>query len=129
MIKLEDFRSDLIQEARIETQQSGQGDAASYIEKVIAFYNQNGFMQDYTPCYFAKQVKNNAEIKLDGFATDEIEEALYIVVGMYYGNTEFIPRITQSDLKIAIERASRFLTNTLSNSSISFCENYLEIGK
>ncbi|ADY13311.1 AIPR family protein [Sphaerochaeta globosa] len=127
MISLADFRSDLIQNSKIESQENGQGDCAAFVERVMGLFGENGFWQDFQPCFFNKRFKNNAEIRFDGFATEEAEETLCVVIASYSG-MDHVQTVTQTEILKSIEKASRFLQNALGPNKHEFRKENLEIG-
>lgn len=126
MIGLDDFRLDLIQRSRISTRIEGVGDTAAFISQIMDVYGNLGLMQDYTPCFYSRMVKN-AEVHIDGYSYEETEECLCLIIGIYNGETS-TPTLTQTEIKRSIERASRFVSNSLSSDSMGFRTQFLDVG-
>ena len=126
MIGLDDFRSDLIQRSRISTRMEGDGDTASFISQIMDVYGNLGLMQDYIPCYYSRTVKN-ADVHIDGYAYEETEECLCLIIGIYSGDAT-TPTLTQTEIRRAIEKASRFVSNSLAPDAMNFRTQFLDVG-
>jgi len=127
MIELEDFRNELIQNARITSQQIGNGDCAAFVDEVIKYYQDMGFYQDYQSSFFSKRIKGNAEVRFDGYSYEEAENCLTIVTAIYSGD-DIIPVVTQTDIQNCFVRALRFVQNSLGENKLEFKKENLEVG-
>lgn len=111
MQSFEEYRKDFLEDTRATEQSEGNGTVASFVKLCALKLFEGDVIPEYTPCYYNGKYKNSI-LRVDGFAHDERDGILYMLVASYSGAQE-CENLIGSDAKNMLSRCRAFAANSL----------------
>lgn len=120
ILSIEDFRLNLMDEAKIEATQSGMGPTLPFINLVLSELNGTKIISDPRTFYWAGKGASNSEILIYGYDIDEYDNSISIFTGIF-DDTEEASTIGKTHIDSQAKKALRF-----AKESISPSKNFIE---
>lgn len=111
---LQDFRKDLIEEAKAAAAADGSGTSAAFAEIVARYMMDAEVLPDFTPAFYAGETRKRGRIRVDGYTLDEIDGTMNLVVVNYSGSDE-ARTLIRTDAQSVFNWPVRFVEETLHN--------------
>src|SRR5712672_1998112 len=105
---LEEFRKDLIEDVKAGAAESRNFASSAFVELASRLLVEAGELADFEQCQFRGVGSKKRNLAVDGFAFDDADDSVRIVVGDWDGR-EVMPTLTQTDAKTSLGRARAFV--------------------
>jgi len=110
---IQEFRTELIEDAKAAAAADGGGTSAAFAAIVAGYLLDAEVLPDFTPAFYAGETKRRrARMRVDGFALDEIDYTMNIIVVSFSGTAEE-RRLTRTDAETIFAWPVRFVEETL----------------
>jgi len=107
-----DFRKDFLEDIKADALATGEGSCAAFVNLFANYLQEADYLLDFTASYFEGVGKHNQKLRVDGYAYDERDKTMSLIIADYDGTND-----------------ERVLTKTqtvqLQNRLICFVENAL----
>lgn len=109
----QEFRKDFMEGIKSEAAATGEGSSASFV-RILAQYLQDAeFLMDFNAAYFEGTGKRNRKLRVDGYAYDELDKTMSLVIADYDASPD--DRVlTRTQARQLQERLSSFAEHALS---------------
>jgi hypothetical protein len=122
---LEEFRKDLIEDVKVGAAESRNFASSAFVELASRLLVEAGELSDFEQCQFRGVGSKKRNLAVDGFAFDDADDSVRIVVGDWDGR-EVMPTLTQTDAKTSLGRARAFVEESVSARFYDQLENSSE---
>lgn len=117
-----EFRKEFLEMARVIAANSGDGTVASFAEVAARNLMDAEIISDYELCFFPGFSKKRKRMRIDGFAFDEADGTMNIIVVDYYGDDD-APTLTKTEA----EQYFSYVENFIDGSVNGKLQNEVEI--
>ncbi|WP_308538694.1 AIPR family protein [uncultured Pantoea sp.] len=93
----QDFKKDFLEEVKINAKVLGEGSCASFVSSFAAYLQEIEFLNDFTASYFEGTRTDNRKFRVDGYAYDELDKTLNLVIASY-DNYESNKKLSKKEL-------------------------------
>lgn len=111
---IDEFRVQLIEDAKVDAHHFGTGTAAAFASIVAEYLVQANVITEYNPAYYLGEGKRRAKIRTDGYAFDEWDFTMNIMV-VHFNGLNDNRRLTRTEAASIFEWPLRFVDETLTN--------------
>ncbi len=80
----EEFKIDFLENVKTSSVTTGEGSCASFVENMASYLADSDILNDYIPSYCSGEYKRK-KYRIDGYAFDELDNTLNIIVADYDG--------------------------------------------
>jgi hypothetical protein len=122
---LEEYRKDLIEDVKATADESRNFSLSTFVELASKLLTDAGELADFEPCQFRGTGSRKRNLAVDGFAFDDADDAVRIVVGDWDGRA-VMPTLTQTDAKASLGRARAFVEESITARFYESLENSSE---
>jgi hypothetical protein len=119
---LEEYRKDLIEEVKAAATESRNFASSTFVEITSGLLADAGELADFELCQFKGTGSKKRSLALDGYAFDEADDSVRVLVGDWDG-LEASPTITQTEAKALLGRARAFVEESLTGKFYENLEN------
>ncbi len=109
-----DFQIELIEDIKTEAAVEGEGSSAAFVELVTNHLQGADVLCDFIPAFYLGVGKNNRKIRVDGYALDELDYTLNLIIADYTGNIER-EVLTKTMVSSLFDRLVHFIEETYEN--------------
>jgi hypothetical protein len=124
-MELDEYRKDLVEEVKAAATESRNFASSQFVEITAALLADAGELADFELCQFKGTGAKKRSLALDGYAFDDADDSVRVVVGDWDGG-ESAPTITQTDAKAALGRARAFVEESITGRFYENLENSSE---
>jgi hypothetical protein len=110
---LQDFRNDFIQAVRSRAEAERDFIPSAFVEEAAVRLADADEIADFVPCHFRGTGARQRHVSVDGYAFDESDNCLRLLIGSWSGARE-APRLTQTDATRLFGQARGFLEDAFS---------------
>ena len=97
MMDAQEFRKDFLEDIKVDAATTGEGSCASFVTAFARYLQEAEYLLDFTSSYFEGTGKHNRKIRVDGYAYDEFDKTMSLVIADYDGSdTERVLAKTQA---------------------------------
>ena len=114
MQSFEEYRKIFLEDVLSTEESEANGTTASFVKLCADRLFEGDVMPEYTPCFFQGTGYRNSALRVDGFAYDEYDKALYMLTALYSGHSTSEVLIG-SEAKTALDRCRAFASQTIEN--------------
>ena len=107
-MELTEFREEILEEAKTAAEVDGDGATAAFVAGVTGRLIEAEVLPSFDPAFFSGSGARNRRLRLDGYAFDELDNSLALVVADFTGNIN-ATRITRSETEQLFQLAERIL--------------------
>jgi len=93
----QDFKKDFLEEVKVNASVMGEGSCASFVSSFANYLQEIDFLDDFTISYFEGTGKNNSKFRVDGYAYDEFDKTLNLIIACY-DNSENEKKISKKQI-------------------------------
>jgi hypothetical protein len=110
----QEFRKDFIEGVKAEAAATGEGSSASFVSAFAQYLQEAEFLMDFTAAYFEGTGKHNRKLRVDGYAYDEFDKTMSLVIADYDASDgeRVLTRTQAGQLR---ERLSAFVDHALNS--------------
>jgi hypothetical protein len=83
-----EFRKDFLEDVKADAASTGEGSDASFVMAFARYLQGAEYLMDFTSSYFEGTGKRNRKLRVDGYAYDEFDKTMSLVVADYDGSGE-----------------------------------------
>ncbi len=82
-MEAQDFRKDFLEDIKADALATGEGSCASFVSSFARYLQESEYLMDFTSSYFEGTGKQNRKLRVDGYAYDEFDNTLTLVIADY----------------------------------------------
>jgi hypothetical protein len=113
-MNVQEFRKNFLEDVKVDAVATGEGSCASFVTAFANYLQEAEYLMDFTASYFEGIGKHNRKLRVDGYAYDEFDKTMSLVIADYEGLA--IDRILiKTQAKQLQERLINFIDDTLNN--------------
>ena len=76
----QEFKKDFLEEIKADALATGEGSCASFVTLFANYLQEADYLLDFTASYFEGTGKQNRKIRVDGYAYDEFDKTMYLII-------------------------------------------------
>lgn len=103
----EEFRKDFLENVKSEAVTTGEGSCAAFVGNVAEYLIDAEALPDFTPCFYIGIGKSNKRLRVDGYALDEFDYTMNLIIADYDGTES--RTLAKTGIKQNINRLSNFI--------------------
>jgi hypothetical protein len=93
----QEFRKDFLEDVKADAAATGEGSCASFVTKFASYLQEAEYLVDFTASYFEGIGKRNRRLRVDGYAYDEFDKTMSLIIADYDGfDDERVLGLTQA---------------------------------
>lgn len=93
----QEFKKDFLQDVKTDAASTGEGTCASFVSAFARYLQEAEYLLDFTASYFEGSGKRNRKLHVDGYAYDEFDKTMSLIIADYDGSdTERVLAKTQA---------------------------------
>lgn len=93
----QEFKKDFLQDVKTDAASTGEGTCASFVSAFARYLQEAEYLLDFTASYFEGSGKRNRKLRVDGYAYDEFDKTMSLIIADYDGSdTERVLAKTQA---------------------------------
>lgn len=81
----QEFKKDFLEDIKADAVATGEGSCASFVTAFARYLEETEFLLDFTATYFEGIGKRNRKLRIDGYAFDEFDKTMSLVIADYDG--------------------------------------------
>lgn len=111
---VQEFQKDFLEGVKAEAAATGEGSSASFVNAFAQYLQEAEFLMDFTAAYFEGTGKRNRKLRVDGYAYDEFDKTMSLIVADYDAseNERVLTRTQAGQLQ---ERLRSFVDHALNS--------------
>lgn len=79
----QEFRKDFLEDIKADALATGEGSCASFVTAFARYLQEADYLLDFTSSYFEGTGKQNRKIRVDGYAYDEFDKTMSLIIADY----------------------------------------------
>ena len=83
---MQEFRKDFIEDIKADAASTGEGSCASFVTAFARYLQEAEYLLDFTASYFEGTGKSNRKLRVDGYAYDEYDNTMCLIIADYDGS-------------------------------------------
>lgn len=83
-----EFRKDFLEDIKAEALATGEGSCASFVSSFAYYLQEAEYLLDFTCSYFEGTGKQNRKLRVDGYAYDEFDKTMSLIIADYDISTD-----------------------------------------
>jgi hypothetical protein len=92
-----EFRKDFLEDIKADAAATGEGSCASFAAEFARYLQEAEYLMDFTASYFEGTGKRNRRLRIDGYAYDEFDNTMSLIIADYEGfDDERVLGLTQA---------------------------------
>ena len=107
-MQVSEYRQDLLEQAKVRASAAANFTHAEFVELCAELLGEAEEIADFEACYFRGTGYRNRSLGVDGFAQDEVDGSLRLVIAEYGGDAEPVT-LTQTSAKVSFSKLFRVL--------------------
>ena len=93
----QEFRKDFLEDIKADAAATGEGSCASFVNEFARYLQEAEYLMDFTASYFEGTGKRNRRLRVDGYAYDEFDKTMALIIADYDGfDDERVLGLTQA---------------------------------
>ena len=112
MMTLEEYRIELLEELRADASIGSTDTGDEFISRAFELLDDSGELPEPTRIYFGKRGKNSRMMQVDGYAFDNADSSLCLVISDFQ-NTAMPETLTQTQIATLTSRLGNFLDEAI----------------
>lgn len=93
---VQEFRKDFLEDVKADAVITGEGSTASFVSAFACYLQEADFLPDFNACFFDGVGKRNRKLRVDGYAYDELDKTMSLVIADYNNCDERIFGLMQA---------------------------------
>ena len=126
MITLEEYRNELLEELRADASIGSTDTGDEFISRTFELLDDSGELPEPTQIYFGKRGKNNRMMQIDGYAFDNADSSLCLVISDFQ-DTVTPETLIQTQITALTTRLGNFLDEAINGNLANYCDDSDEI--
>lgn len=112
-MNLEEYRQSLLQEIRATANAENKPERNVFVSEIASMLENAEELEDFKEAYFEMQGPKKRKIQIDGYAFDELDECLTIILCDFHGE-DSLDTITETEAKNLFSKAENFILESFS---------------
>ena len=83
---VQEFRKDFLEDVKTDAAATGEGSCASFVTAFARYLQGAEYLLDFTASYFEGTGKRNRKLRVDGYAYDEFDKTMSLIIADYDGS-------------------------------------------
>lgn len=79
----QEFRKDFLEDIKADALATGEGSCASFVSSFARYLQEAEYLLDFTSSYFEGTGKQNRKLRVDGYAYDEFDKTMSLIIADY----------------------------------------------
>lgn len=79
----QEFRKDFLEDIKADALATGEGSCASFVSSFAHYLQEAEYLLDFTSSYFEGTGKQNRKLRVDGYAYDEFDKTMSLIIADY----------------------------------------------
>lgn len=105
-----EFKKDFLEDVKADAAATGEGSCASFVTAFARYLQEAEYLMEFTASYFEGTGKHNRKLRVDGYAYDEFDNTMSLIIADYDGlENERVLAKTQA--KLLQDRLVYFIDN------------------
>ncbi len=117
-----EYRQEFLSSVRIAAESDQESTVTSFVKEAADTLLEAGVIPDYEPCFYIGNGKHNRRLRVDGYALDDYDMTMYLLVADFSGTDE-VETLTMTRAKMVFDRLYAFIEQAM----IGELHNELEI--
>lgn len=84
----QEFRKDFLEEIKADALATGEGSCASFVASFANYLQEADYLLDFNASYFEGAGKQNRRLRVDGYAYDEFDKTMSLIIADYEGTDD-----------------------------------------
>ena len=122
MMTLEEYRIELLEELRADASIGSTDTGDEFISRAFELLDDSGELPEPTRIYFGKRGKNSRMMQVDGYAFDNADSSLCLVISDFQ-NTAMPETLTQTQIATLTSRLGNFLDEAINGNLQNYCDD------
>lgn len=114
-MELEEYRREFLTQVKVTAESDHEGTVPSFVGQAANSLLDAGVIPDYESCFYIGTGRRNRRFRVDGYALDDFDMTMYLLVADYSGSDE-PETLTMTQAKIVFDRLFAFLDEALTGS-------------
>ncbi len=110
----QEFRKEFLESVKAKATASGEGSSAAFVELMSQSLFEEERLPEITPSYYENVTVKRKKYRVDGYACDEFDHTVYLIIADYDGTEERTMGIKES--KVLLNRLETFVDQALHSS-------------
>ncbi|SHJ73867.1 AIPR protein [Clostridium amylolyticum] len=85
---IQDFRKDFLEDIKSTAATIGEGSSSAFVKISTEYLESAEVLPDFTPSFYIGTGKNNRKLRVDGYAFDEFDFTMNLIIANYSGSEE-----------------------------------------
>ncbi|SED07196.1 AIPR family protein [Paenibacillus sp. GP183] len=111
-MELEEYRKDLLETVKATALNNEEGTTSSFVQVIANKLLESEVLPDFYPCFYVGTTKRGKRMKVDGYAFDEFDSTLYVIIAEFSGS-EFGKIHNKSEVSKIFENVNTFIDQAL----------------
>lgn len=94
---VQEFRKDFLEDIKADALATGEGSCASFVSSFAHYLQEAEYLLDFTSSYFEGTGKQNRKLRVDGYAYDEFDKTMSLIIADYDISDDRTLAKTQAD--------------------------------
>lgn len=112
---MEEYRREFLTLVRVVAESDSEGTVPSFVGQAANSLLDAGVIPDYEACFYTGTGRRNRRLRVDGYALDDFDMTMYLLVADYSGNDE-PETLTMTQARTVFDRLYVFLDEALTGS-------------
>ncbi len=82
-MNVQEFRKDFLEDIKADALATGEGSCASFVTAFARYLEEADYLFDFTSSYFEGTGKQNRRLRVDGYAYDEFDKTMSLIIADY----------------------------------------------
>jgi len=114
-MEVQEFRKDFLEDVKADAASTGEGTCASFVSAFARYLQEAEYLMDFTASYFEGIGKQNRKLRVDGYAYDEFDKTMSLIIADYDGS-DTVRVLAKTQAKQLQDRLIYFIDNAQNSS-------------
>lgn len=107
-MEFHEYRQEFLSTVKIAAESDQESTVTSFVKEAADTLLEAGVIPDYEPCFFMGAGKRNRRLRVDGYALDDYDMTMYMLIADFSGADE-VETLIMSRAKTVFDRLSAFI--------------------
>jgi len=112
-MEINEYRKEFLSMVKVSAETDKDSTVTSFVKEASDFLLEAGIIPDYEECFYTGYGKHNRRYRIDGYAYDDYDMTMYLIIADYSGSDE-PETLTLAGARTCFDRLQAFLDEALS---------------